>query len=425
MLRYSQSGILAASCLLLVLCLISCSDSTDPVTTTGNLSEIQGEGTINPGTSTFLLNTFANNPPGGGPSENVQLIGSNLVVDPNSGMVTIDVAIGNQNNGPLFAPAVVWLSDFIPASLLVLNADLVFESIGPDLHGPLGDIHYGFDYTELFGDDGILGPQEVSEAKTWRFSSIDGSSFSFAAAIEFGMVPDLPRIAGYCWFDENRNGFPEPNEPQLQYGLVNVSFPNGQIAEAMVGPDGRYSLPVEDAGLYTLHFDPMIDTFAALGFSTPNPREVLLTSDVDGQTNSFLEGNFGMFTDVPLMQAIQFSNQTPEFLQVGSFQLLEAQLESPVSLMVKVGFSGCGPDEAFSLFMSGDFMESFPPQANIVLRKDWESDCDAVWQQQIRYDLGPLLYRYMAGYGPGILLLNLHDNSGDVLQIELAIFPPD
>ena len=193
----------------------------------------------------------------------------------------------------------------------------------------------------------------------------------------------------------------------------------------MVGPDGHYSFPVEMPGLYSLHFDPMIDTFAPIGFSTPNPLEVLLVPGPDGQPGSFLDANFGMFNDFLFSPVIQFSDETPDSLQVGSYELLGAVLESPMSLNLEVGFSGCDPDEAFSLFMTGEFMESYPPQANIVLRKDFETDCDAAWQGEKRFDFGPLVQRFLESYGPGILLLNLHEFNGDVTQFELALFPPD
>jgi len=425
MFRSLQSPLFATLSFWLVLFLSACSDSTELAENIGDRAATAGEGTINPNAGTFILKIFDSPPPGGGPAVPVQLVGSNLVVAPGSGVVSIDVALGNLHSEPLFAPAVIWLSELVPPHVEVLNPDLVRNPGGPDPDYLNGEVQHGFDYTEFFGEDGVLGPGETSEPKTWSFLVGDGISFSFAARAEFSMVPDLPRIAGFCWFDENHDGVPEPHENPLEFGYVNVRFPNGDQTGVWVGPGGHYSLPVEDAGLYQLHFDPMIDTFVPIGFSTPNPLEVLLTPGPDGRPNSFLHANFGIFTQLPGMHVIQFTNESPDSLQVGSYQLIDVCIEPPMFLKAHVGFSGCSPEESFSLFMTGGFMESSPPQANIVLRKDWESDCDAVWNEEIRFDLGPLAHRYLESYGPGSLILNLHDAAGDVHLLEVGFYPPD
>ncbi len=405
--------------------IIGCSESTEPLADNPARSGAQGQGTIDPAAGSFILKTFDVPPPHGGSAIPVQLVGSNLVVLPDSGQVSLDVALRNLHFEPLFAPAMIWLSEITPSSVLVLNPDQVRAPMGPDAACPTCETQFGFDYSDLFGEDDVLGPDETSDAKTWIFSNADNSSFSFAAQAEFGMVPDLPRIAGLCWSDQNRNGIFDQNELPLGFGMVEVRLPHGGLIQTMVQPDGRFALPVEESGLYQLHFHPMVETILPVGFSTPNPLEILLVPGPNRQPNSFLEANFGIFNEVPGFGIIQFTNLPADSLQVGDYRLLEAYLESPVSLGVTVNYGGCGPDEPFTLFMTGGFLESMPPQANIVLRKDYETDCDAIWQTQIHFDLGPLVDRFLDAYGPGILLLNLIDFAGNERQLELVMFPPD
>ncbi len=189
---------------------ISCSDSNEPATESGDRSETPGAGTVDPNAGTFVLKTFDIPPPNGGPPIPVKLVGSNLIIDPDSNSISIDVAIGNLHDEPLFAPAVIWLSQFVPSQTEVLNPDLVMDPPSPG---------------------------ETSEPKTWIFRSFGGVSFSFAVKAEFGMVPHLPRIAGLCWRDANRNGIIEPPEHSLGWGVVNVRFPNGEMTQVTVGPD--------------------------------------------------------------------------------------------------------------------------------------------------------------------------------------------
>ncbi len=424
MIRTIRFPFMAFIPLLLILGLSACTESTEPVSDPGDRLAIQGSGTVDPGAGTFVLKTFETPALNGGQPGLVQLVGSNMIVLPDSGAVSIDVALRNLSHGPVYAPAVVWLSDFTPSGLLVLNPDLMIGLPGSATNGDDAFSQYGFDYSEFFGEDGFLGPQETSEPKTWSFGNYNGNSFSFASRAEFGLAPDLPRIAGLSWMDNNGNGTVDPDEQPVGFGFVNVLFPDGHVAGIMVGPDGRYSLPVQEAGLYELHFDPLIDTFAPIAFSTPNPLDVLLVPGPTGQITSFLDANFGIVNNLPSWNIIQFTNLSPDSLQIGGFELIDAYLESPVSLAMQVAFSGCAPDEPFSLFMTGGFMESIPVQANIVLRKDYESECEAFWTTDIRFDLSPLIDRFIGIYGPGALILNITDFSGETRHVQLDLYPP-
>ena len=420
-----------ASCL--VPWLAGCSDSTEPSTEDSTQTATQGEGSFDASAGTFVLKTLDVPPPDGGPAVPIQLIGENLYVSPDSGLVSLDVSVQNLSTEPLYAPpALIWLHDFSPEAVAPINADFVVSPVAvvDDGNGnsPIWPVDYGYDYADQLGEDGVLGPGETSAAKSWRFNNPDGVSFSFASQAEFGMVPDLPRIAGFCWLDDNRNGMREPHESLLSFGMVSITLPDGGVATVWLDESGHYAVPIQAAGLYRVYFDPMIDSagyIVPIGFSTPNPLEVLITPGPDGQPQSFLDANFGVFADLPVQPVIQFADVPPDSLQIADYQLINARLETPWALWADVAFSGCSPEETFSLFMSGGFMESNPVQADLVLRKDVPTDCDAAWENEIHFDLGPLVERFLASYGPGELLLNLHTYGGDVQTLVLEIPPSD
>lgn len=419
MFRSHRIPITILATLALVLGLGACSDSTGPGDNGTGRTEIQSEGTIDPAAGSFVLKTLDIPPPDGSAPAPIQLIGSNLTMGPD-GTVSVDVAVRNLHSAPLYAPAVVWLSRFAPAGVLPLNADWVIIPMDPHGASPIGHDEYGFDYAAAFGDDGRLEPEEISAPRTWTFGGHDGGSFSFAARAEFGLEPDLPRIAGLGWWDTNRNGVADVQEQPHPWGAVRVAFPGGEVFDVFAGDNGRFSVMVEDPGLYELRYDPLVDMIVE--FSTPNPLQVLLTTGADGRVHSFLDADFGMYAPGTVDHVIQFTDLTPDSLQIGQYELLQASIKTAHLLLAEVAFSGCDQQETFSLFMSGGFMESMPIQADLVLRKDDQTDCEAYWINTAWFDLRPMMEAFLTAYGPGHLQLNLHDFEGNVTEILMEVW---
>jgi len=413
--------------LALVLIVGGCSQSTVPekVTEDGP-GRVGAEGTFDPADRSFVLKTIDLPPPWDGPPLRIQLIGSNLEVSADDETISLDVAIRNLNGRPLYAPGVVWVEGFVPPDISILNPDI---TLVPPAISPADTfaywVRYGFDYSELLGDDGVLEHDEVSAPKTWIFHDPGLVSFTFQGWAEFSPQPDRSRIAGICFVDLNLNGQPDPGEPPLQGAVVTAVMPDCNLARTMPGLNGHYSLPVEMAGLYE------VECFIAFGmppmppWTTPNPREVLLTPGPNGEPNSFLEAHFGMAHDYPpVVPAIQFTDAPPDSLHHADWTFIDGRIEED-RLYLHVGFSGCQPDHPFSLWMSGGFMESQPVRASIVLVHELEEDCDAYFETDLSFDLSALRLRFLLAYGPGELILVMPGFDGSGHEIVWGIFPPD
>jgi hypothetical protein len=258
----------------------------------------------------------------------------------------------------------------------------------------------------------------------WTFSVPELEPFTFAAHVRFGHDPDQARLGGLCFLDENHNGRHDPGEPPLPRGLIEVTMPGGQVEEAISGPDGHYALPISEAGLYSLHFFSPLDV--PVHFTTPNPLQVVIPLGPDGDPASFLEAHFGVVAhQEPGHPPIRFSNAPIDSLHREPWNLESMDVVGHHLLKLKVGFSGCQPEHPFSLWMTGGIMESLPPQVNLVAVHELAEDCDAAFMGVRHFDLDPLADRYLEGYGPGVLILNLHDFHGQVHRVEWEIFPDD
>jgi hypothetical protein len=416
--------ILTALLILALALLTACSESTAPDNVNGNIGNAGMEGNLDPGAGTFVLKAIdLTNPEG--PPVRVQLIGSEMTTDPDLDHVELMVSVRSLHPQPLYPPVLILLKDFQPEEVTVLNPDFLLPIYGPD-GSPIGEDVYGFDYSGLLGEDEVLSPEETSQPRLWRFHSPGLAPFSFGAEGEFGLEPGLAELGGFCWIDENRNGQPDPDEAPLPHGYVQVRTPGGDMHEVMVGPDARWGLHVFEAGLYEVFYDPLIDTFVPIAFSTPNPVQVVLTAGPDGELQSFLDGNFGMYTDLPPGPPwIQFTNSPPDSLHYELWDLQGVEIQNDGFLELEVGFSGCQPDHPFSLWMTGEFMESYPVQANLVLRHGLAEDCDAYFTAEKLFNLLPLQERFLEAYGPGVLLLNVMDFHGEITQVEWEIYPED
>jgi hypothetical protein len=426
MLRSKRSLYLLGTLLALALALQGCSDSTAPVGDGSDLGRVGAEGIYDPGSGTFVLKTLQLPPPWDGPPIWIQLIGSNLGIDNSGELVSLDVAIRSLHPDPLYAPAVVWVEGFTPPGVSVTNADYVLMPPTPSDPDTIAYFErFGFDYSGLLGD-GVLDPEETSEARTWIFHDPGQGPFSFGGWAEFGFGPDLPRIAGRCFFDQNGNGWPEPQEPALGGSWVVAILPNGDRIDVLPDPGGRYSFPIDQVGLYELRCELMWMMPWMPCWTTPHPLAVVITPGPDGAPRSFLDAHFGMCWEAPPHPPpIVFTEQPPGELHFGHWTLIEAQVFGRHFLRMRVGFSGCQPEHPFTLYASGGYMESLPPQIHVVLVHEIEEECDAWFEAELAFDLLPLWEDFLADYGPGMLILDLVTFDGEVHQLEFPVFPPD
>lgn len=412
--------LLIAGMILSGLLLAGCSDSTAPAADSGNL--------LDPGAGTFALKDLAVPGPDGRPLL-LRLEGSDLHSNPDAGTVSLSVQVRNLSGGAVNAPLIVWLSALEPAGVHPLNADLTLPVDGIDLSGAVNDSTvYGFDYTELLGG-ASLPDGEATPAKTWIFADPSLAAFSFAARIECGPFAGQARLGGLLFVDANRNGRPDIGEPPFLAGGVQVSGPGGEVAWSSPDADGRWVLPVTEPGLYEITFQSLTMSPLPVLLTTANPLNVVITASSDGSLQSYLEANFGIerswLPPVPPM-TVGFTDLRPVDLHLAPWTLLEADAGGPL-LELLVGFSGCGPQHDFSLWMSGGFTESRPPRAHLTLVHETMEACDAAFTDTLRFDLTPLYARYLRLYGSGplVLVLVLHGPDDFTRELELATVPPD
>jgi len=195
------------------------------------------DGSLDPGDGSFVLKMLDAPPPSGGEPRPVELIGSDLVADPDRGTVSLRVALRNPGDTPLFGPVTIWLHDFQPPEVVPLDADFGDDTAAPDSTRPPARGRWGYDYSALLGGDGVLDPGETGEPRTWTFHDPGQVPFGFGAEAEFGLVPGLPRLGGICFLDVNRDGVPQQDEPPAPV-FVSIRFPDGHVVQVN-GPPAR------------------------------------------------------------------------------------------------------------------------------------------------------------------------------------------
>ncbi len=396
-------------------------DSTQPTPAESPLGGALAHGSLDPGAETFTLEAQTI-PPDGQTYVAIQLIGRNLQVLPDSSQITLEVAIRNNFSEALHAPASIALSRFDPADVHPVNSD---EIIVPT--GPMGEVEYRYDYSAQLGDEGTLEPGETSGFRTWIFSSADLAPFAFAAHAQFGLEPDRPRIAGVAFWDNNYNGEFDRGDQELPFGLIHAYTPDDTLEVWLDDDSGRWSMPIDRTGLYTLRFDPLIDTitadpFAPLRFTTPHPLQVLITPDENGNPHSYLGADFGLATEMPFLPPpVQFTDVPADSLHQMPWELIDVEVLPAMGLRIRVGHSGCEPVQPVSLWVTGGFMESEPVQVNMVFVNESLDECDAWFQHDYTFDLLPLYERYLEAYGSGVLQINLLDFHGEVHPLRWPI----
>lgn len=397
-----------------------CSQSTEP--TLGGTGDGAGDftGRLDPASGSFVLKSL-DVPVTDGTPVRVDLIGRFLRIG-EPGQIAVAVQVRNADRRSLYAPAEIVVNHFNPPSVSIVpqSADWITclrDSSADTTRVPPGGCSYGFVYTDLLGDDGVLSPGEVSGEKIWIFYDPDGVAFSFAAHARFGLAPDRARISGMFFSDANRNGVRDGDEGPFGGGSVYVTGPGFQDRYIQVGPDATYTVYVSEPGIYTLRAAPP-PTFGIVPvtFTTPNPLEILIANAADGGLQSFLHADFGLANAVPPPTAppILFA-PAADSLSLDSYSLVRAALDGHV-MKLRVGFSGCGPDQPFQLFMVGGLMESNPLQARILLAHDDLGQlCDAYFEKDLAFDLSPILQKS----GGQVVRLQFQDSTGEVHTFDL------
>lgn len=399
---------------LIPLFLAACGDDPTPPASTAT-PESHFEATLDPDGSSFVLSRVTTEQPG----LDLELVGTNLVSDLAAGTVSLDVAMRNVSRQELAAPAEVWLSDFRPEGVAVRNPDFTDPDDGSDGGSPNDDgtapVRFGFDYAAAFGEDQVLAPGETSTARSWTFAVPGQGSFSFAAVATFGSAARAV-LAGGVFHDLDGDGVRDPDEPPFS-GRIVVTRPDGSLARVEVLDGGRYRLPVREVGLHRVTYEPpALDCACDVVVTTPNPLEVIIVPDANGQPQDYLGATFGarVIRLGDEVQPILLTDRQPDEIPQDPYRLGEIALRGDV-LVARVGFSGCSQDQPFALYMTGGFLESFPVQARLVLGHDaLGEECDAAWERTLRFDLRPLREAYVRGYGegPATIVLRLTDPQG-------------
>ncbi|RKZ13562.1 hypothetical protein DRQ53_08520 [bacterium] len=404
--------------IVLALAFAACSDSTAPLPGTPPDGSAAFDGSFDPSSTSFLLQRIDDTSPGHQPIH-VELIGSNVKIDPAFEAVSVDVAMRNAGGAPLHAPATIWVNRFVPAEVGLVNADFVRDSAGPpgtdDILGTSG-----FDYSGQLGEDRVLSPDETSQSRTWIFHDPGLASFSFVAEADFGMEPDRPVISGMLFSDDNRNGIRDPDEGPSNSGGITVNMPDGSSVHAAPDETGFYSVRVTDPGLHRVMFTSFLDCVNCICETTPNPLEVLLVPGPDGEPHSFESADFGIYPgpcgDPPPpnpVSMVELTERDPKEIDQDRYQLISAELDGEL-LHIRVGYSGCSPDHPFTLYAGRPFMESSPVQTWMLLAHDDRDElCKAWFEKTLLFDLGPIQDAHIEDYGePGIVRIRFRDFEG-------------
>lgn len=381
---------LALAALALPLALLACERSTGPGDPTSG--DASFDGSFDPDANSFVLQRITVTPPGSSPLR-VDLVGTNLVVDPDQGRVSVDVAVRNAGDEDVFAPGTIWLEDFRPRSVHPVNADVHLPSTDAVTGGT-----FGYRYDDEFGDD-RLNPGETSAPKTWIFEDPGAAPFSFAARAEFATAPRA-RLSGVVFIDENRNGVRDDGEAPLEGGWVaQITTPEGLVWEAEPRDGGRYVFSIESPGLYRVRLLVLIES-PVYCLTTPNPLEVLLPPRPDGGVQSYGDANFG-FVFGPCVEPLPrviLTNRDPDTIEPQDmYTLEELRVEGDV-LVLRVGFSGCSADHPFALYAANEPLH--PPAEGPglpvllpwmrLMHDDGGELCDAYFVRTIAFDLSPL-----------------------------------
>jgi hypothetical protein len=414
-----------------------CADTTTPSATTPD-GAAEFDAQIDPSGSSFVLKRLETTLAGRA-LVRVDLIGSNVRTDASNETVSIDVAVRNAGDEALHAPATVWLHRFVPPTVRPTNADVVRGGDGSGDSTRIAPVAWGFDYSELLGEDAVLEPDETSAHKTWEFSDPGLLSFAFGAQARFGMQPDRPQISGTVFEDENRNGRRDRGEGPFN-GVLTLTTPDNQAFSTRTDDQGRYRFAIEVEGLYGLRYvsvlhppppwppddqEPWPRPAVRWCVTSPNPLEVLILAAADGEPMGFTHADFGVVygscDGAPPIPLLLMTDRQPDDIAQDPYDLLDAKLAGDI-LNLRVGISGCSPDHPFDLYAGRGFMESNPVQTWALLaHDDRDEPCDAYFERTLQFDLSALRAQHVRAYGrTGVVILRFRDFRGNVTRFEFG-----
>jgi len=397
-----------------LLALHGCSDSSAPAPEVMGEGEAEFEGSVDLDAATFVLQRLETPDPLG---RALELVGQNLTVDADSAWVMIDVAVRNSSTETIGAPLRVDVGRFRPRNVTLLNADGEYPE--PDEESPRW-LPFYFDYSESLGDDGMLEPDETSAFRMWKFLVPDLESFSFVARARFELDPGAV-LAGFLFEDHDRDGRYDPEEDdRLEMGWVTIQGPDDLDVTLQVDERGRYRLELEATGLYTVTADPGVD--CPVLYTTPNPLEVLIVPDDEGNPQGFVHAHFGMVIcpddhpDWPPPEPAHLTRQDLDEVQGDDYDLYGMRLTGNI-LRMEVGYGGCQPRHPLRLLVSAHFRlpgdddeegkdgdddpEELPTTWMVLQHDDLGEDCEAYFERRVAFHLGAVRRFVREEFGPG------------------------
>ena len=252
----------------------------DPGTPPATASLADYRGSYDAGSKSLVFRLEA---PDGSPSD-FQLVVTNLTQDPATHEVQASVAIRNTTGAAQPGPPGVDVFGFVPEDVRPVNGSCIESEC---LHCPT---RCYFEHGGTYGDDGVLGPGETSEALEWRIYNPRDESFAFRARIYPGtQQPGDGTISGAVFHDLNANGRREDGEAGLEGATVSLVH-DTSVQTATTDARGNYAFQVTEPGLYELVWEP-----GRCPPSTPTRLQVLVLRRSDGTLSGFAHGNFGCF----------------------------------------------------------------------------------------------------------------------------------
>lgn len=132
---------------------------------------------------------------------------------------------------------------------------------------------------------------------------------------------------------------------------------------------------------------------------------------------------------VETKQKVILSEKMANELVLNEYRIKDARIQGAYLLLNLLFDGGCVQHD-FELYMAPDvFMESYPVQAQLIIRHDNHGDnCDAVINHEVAFELTPIVERYKMLYNEQTapIILNIAEYSSEMVQVVYHLtFTPD